>query len=156
MKEEDARVDDDYQLVLYVERDDGTYGPIQTGSYMKAHYFADYLAHRRSVQESELEKLCAGGISPIAYYMTWLGLSEGDLAARVRISVRRLRKHLRPECFAALDLPMLQRYAEVFGVPVANLFQVLTSDSPEMRLTQAKTANPLVVVTRAESFSAHE
>lgn len=156
MKEEDARVSDDYQLVLYVERDDGTYGPLQTGSFMRANYFTDYLEHRRKVQEEELEKLCRGTTSPVAYYMVWLNLGELDLAKRVGISARKLRKHLRPECFSKLALPMLQRYAEVFGIPVANLFQVPGAATPELRIAQAKTDNPLVVVTRAEPVPKHD
>ena len=41
MKEKDSRVDNSHQLVLYVEKEDQTYGPVQTGSYMVENYLDD-------------------------------------------------------------------------------------------------------------------
>jgi hypothetical protein len=148
MKEKDARVNNKHQLVLYVEQEDGTYGPIQTGSYMVEHYFDDYLEKHKRLEADCLAKLCDGEISPIGYYMTLINISEADIGSRVNISARKVRNHKDPKHFAKIGLPLVKRYAEVFGVPVANMFQILTPKNPETKICQQKTQNPLVVITK--------
>ena len=148
MKEQDAKHGAGRRFIVYVEKEDSTYGPVETRSLMVENYFDDYLQKRKRLEESCLERVRKGEISPIACYMQLADLSEADLACRVRVSRRQLRKHLTPQGFAAIGLPLAARYAEVFGVPVANLFQVLAAGEG-CRLTQEKTASPLVVVTRA-------
>ncbi len=148
MKAKDVRVNNEHQLVLYVEQEDGTYGPIQTGSYMVAHHFDDYLEKHKRLEADCLAKLCDGEISPIGYYMTLINISEADIGRRVNISARKVRNHKDPKHFAKIDLPLVKRYAEVFGVPVANMFQILTPKNPETKICQQKTQNPLVVITK--------
>lgn len=148
MKEKDARVNNEHQLVLYVEQEDGTYGPIQTGSYMVEHYFDDYLEKHKRLEADCLAKLCDGEISPIGYYMTLINISEADIGSRVNISARKVRNHKDPKHFAKIGLPLVKRYAEVFGVPVANMFQILTPKNLETKICQQKTQNPLVVITK--------
>lgn len=148
MKEKDARVNNEHQLVLYVEQEDGTYGPIQTGSYMVEHYFDDYLEKHKRLEADCLAKLCDGEISPIGYYMTLINISEADIGRRVNISARKVRNHKDPKHFAKIGLPLVKRYAVVFGVPVANMFQILTPKNPETKICQQKTQNPLVVITK--------
>ena len=48
-------------------------------------------------------------------------MGPGDLAKRVGISKRKLRKHFRPDVFAKLNDAMLQKYAVVFGVSIDEL-----------------------------------
>jgi hypothetical protein len=59
-----------------------------------------------------------------------------------------VRNHKDPKHFAKIGLPLVKRYAEVFGVPVANMFQILTPKNPETKICQQKTQNPLVVITK--------
>jgi len=151
MKEKDARFNNEHQLVLYVEKEDGTYGPIQTGSYMVAHHFDDYLEKQKRLEADCLAKLCDGEISQIGYYMTLTNISEADLGCRVGISARKVRRHKDPKHFAKIGLPLVKRYAEVFGVPVANMFQILTPENPETKIYQQKTQNSLVVITKVRT-----
>lgn len=148
MKEKDANAGAGHRFIVYVEKEDSTYGPVETGSVMVENYFDDYLLKRRRLAESCLERLRSGEISPVAYYRELINISEADLACRAGVSRRKLRKHMTPEGFAGIGLPLAARYAEVFGVPVANLFQVLTAGEG-CGISQEKTRSPLVVVTRA-------
>ena len=148
MKEKDAKGGAGPRFIVYVEREDSTYGPVQTGSVMMEKYYDDYLQKRKRLEESCMERLRGGEISPVAFYMERINISEADLACRVGVSRRKLRKHRTPAGFAGIGLPLAARYAEVFGVPVANLFQVLAAGG-ECRIRQEKTRSPLLVVTRA-------
>ena len=148
MKEKDARINAGHTFVIYVEKDDATYGPVKTGSVMARDYFDDYLMKRKHLEEDCLRRLRNGEISPVAYHMALIGIAEADLARRVGIRRRKLRRHLTPDGFARIGLPLARRYAEVFGVPVANLFQVILPESEDIQVRQEKTASLLVVVTR--------
>ena len=47
MKEKDGKVDyKQHELILYVEKEDDTYGPITTGSYISEKYFDDFLENK--------------------------------------------------------------------------------------------------------------
>ncbi|MCP4645699.1 MAG: hypothetical protein GY851_34960 [bacterium] len=151
MKEQEARVDSDHQLVMYVEREDGTYGPIQTGSFMKANYWDDYVEHWRKVEQDQFAKLRAGEISTVGYYMVMFNISEADLGARVGVSARKVRKHIQPEHFAKMSLSLLRRYAEVFNIPVANMFQVVAQSESGV-IAQEKTPNPMLVIAKSEGL----
>jgi hypothetical protein len=48
-------------------------------------------------------------------------MGAGDLASRIGISKRKLRKHFKPEVFAKLSDAVLEKYAVIFGVTVDNL-----------------------------------
>ena len=148
MKEKNAAAGAGHRFIVYVEKEDSTYGPVQTGSVMMEKYFDDYLQKRKRLEESCLARLRSGEISPVACYMELINISEADLACRVGVSRRKVRRHMTPEGFAGIGLPLAARYAEVFGVPVANLFQILSAGEG-CRLSQEKTGSPLVVVTRA-------
>ena len=149
MKEEEARIEDGHRLVMYVEKDDASYGPMETGSYMTHNYIDDFFEKLDHVKRESLRRLKAGEISPVAYYMILIEIGEGDLAARVGISRRRLRQHLKPEGFQKITLRELKRYADVFAVPVANMFEVIVP-SKGMRVRQEKTADGVVVLTHIE------
>ena len=75
-------------------------------------------------------------------------MAEADLAVRVGVSRRALRRHLTPSGFGEIDLRLAGRYAEVFGVPVANLFQVVAAQDGRIEIRQERTANPLLTKTR--------
>jgi transcriptional regulator with XRE-family HTH domain len=79
--------------------------------------------------------------------MELLGMTEADLASRAAISRWRLRRHLTPSGFAKVAVRQLARYAEVFGVPVARLFEVLVPASDSIVVSDEATANRHVVIT---------
>ena len=134
--------------MLYVERADDSYGPVQTGSYLAQEFIDDFFLKREHYRLECLRKLEAGEVSAVWFYLQTLGLAEADLAARVGASRRAVRRHLTPKGFGEIDLRLAARYAEVFGVSVANLFQTIAARDELVELMQERTANPLLTKTR--------
>lgn len=69
MKEKDLEVDCPWhQVVLYAEKDDGTYGPMTTGSYMAGTNISEHFRVTENLSRSLTEQLKAGTISPVYYF----------------------------------------------------------------------------------------
>jgi hypothetical protein len=164
MKEKDVFVDyQAQQLVIYAEKSDGSFGPVQTGSYMTKNHITDFLEIVDNLNNSLTEKLKKGEISPIYYYMTIEELTVSELAERVGISKSAVKKHLDPKGFQNINVSKLMRYASVFNIPLANLFQVIhtiedkkwhmgyrekPNKSDPAQISQLKTNNPILVETK--------
>jgi hypothetical protein len=122
MKEKDLYIENKKQeMILFAEKDDETYGAIQSGSYVVEHFLSDFYLKKENLDRALREELKQGKISPVFYYMLMQDMGPGDLARRVGISKRKLRKHFRPDVFAKLNDDILQKYAVVFGVTVDKL-----------------------------------
>jgi hypothetical protein len=122
MKEKEGFVDcPEQQLILYVEKDDGTYGPMQTGSYLTKNYIDDYFEKRNRLEVTLREQVKRNEISPVAFYMTLEDLSVAETASRVGISQRKIKKHMSPQHFRKIPASVLDKYAEVFNVTVTAL-----------------------------------
>jgi transcriptional regulator with XRE-family HTH domain len=165
MKEKEGFVDyPEQQMILYVEKDDGKYGPMQTGSYISANYMDDYVYKRRNLEETLREQLTGGSISPVKYYMILVDLSLSELAARAGIRKSRVKKHLEPQHFGSVTVEEMRKYAAVFNVPVANLLQVvlinnhgklesnfiLENKAEKFSVGHSQTRNPYIVLTTIE------
>jgi hypothetical protein len=165
MKEKDGFVDyPEQQVILYVEKEDGKYGPMQTGSYISANYLEDYVFKRRNLELELRGQLAAGTISPVKYYMVLEDLSLSELSSRAGIRKARVKKHLDAGQFGCITAAELLRYSAVFNVPAANLLQVvlclekdaweaslvLEDKTGKLSVTQSATANPYVVLTKIE------
>jgi hypothetical protein len=148
VKEEDVKVESFHQLILYIEKEDQTYGPVQTGSYMVKNYLDDFFAKKAKLKTIRLEELKAGKISPLAYYKDLVEIGEGDLACRVGISRKKLRFQMTPVGFSRTSVALLERYATVFGIPVAQLFQVILCDQEGLVIQNEPTALPEVIISR--------
>jgi hypothetical protein len=164
MKDKDILVDyKPQQLIIYAERSDGSFGPVQTGSYMSKNHIDDFYNIVENHNKSLLEQLRKGEISPISYFMSVEELTVAELAARVGVSKTVLRKHLDPKGFQNISVSMLIRYADVFNIPIANLFQIIHTREDmkwymgyleesvreqAVQITQHKTDNPLLVETK--------
>ncbi len=149
MKEKDAAVDyKEHQLILYVEKKDGSYGPVKTGSYITKNYVDDYWYKRRNLENEYLEKVRRGEISPIAYYMTLEELTLSELAARARVSTRKVKKHMQPGHFGTVTLEQLKRYCEVFNVPLVNMVQAIVTDKKNLKVMEEKTDNPFFSILK--------
>jgi hypothetical protein len=126
MKEKDGYVDcPQQQVIIYVEKEDGKYGPIQTGSYLTSNYLDDYELKRKNLEESLRTKIKTMEISPIYYYMVLEDLTISELASRVRMRKGKVKKHLQHEYFKLIDNEMLKQYADVFNVSVDDLIQLM-------------------------------
>ncbi len=165
MKEKDGYVDyPEQQMILYVEKEDGKYGPIQTGSYISANYIDDYFYKRHNLEAGLREQVIRGLISPVKYYMTLEDLSLSELSARTSIRKSRVQKHLESGHFASATVDELCRYAAVFNIPAANMLQlllvkeddhyesllILENKAKRICVEQPKTDNPYVVLTKIE------
>lgn len=147
MKEDEAKAGGPRELVMYVERGDHTFGPVQTGSYFTENFLDDLLDKRRRHGDECLARLRSGAVSPIGYYRELLDMTEVDLACRVGISRWRLRKHVTSEGFSSVKVRLLARYAEVFGVTIARLFELLVPESEAVALREEVTADPRIHIT---------
>ena len=95
MKEKDILTDyKDHQVVLYAEKADDTIGPVQTGSYVTRHFIDEFYNIMGNLEKSLYEKLINHEISPIYLYMTMEELTVSELAARAKISKRKVMRHL--------------------------------------------------------------
>ena len=100
-------------------------------------------------QENSLKKLINDEISPIAFYLSLRQMTPADAASRVGISTGQVKKHMKPKHFRTMKLATAKKYVDVFGVPLANLFQISIQAKtgfidPDV-LEQKKTNNPFVV-----------
>jgi transcriptional regulator with XRE-family HTH domain len=164
MKDKDILVDyKPQQLIIYAEKSDGSFGPVQTGSYMSKNHIDDFYNIVENHNKSLIGKLKKGEISPISYFMSVEDLTVAELAARVGISKSTLKKHLDPKGFQNISVSMLSRYAGVFNIPLANMFQIIhtredmkwymgyleESDKEQaVRISQQNTDNPILVETK--------
>jgi transcriptional regulator with XRE-family HTH domain len=166
MKEKDILTDfKDHQLILYAEKEDHSYGPVQTGSYLAGNYLDEFHSIWGNFEKGLFEKLLKQEISPIERYRSLEELSLQELASRAGISRRKVKKHLKYKYFLKASVQELQRYADVFNIPVANFFQIIltkqdgtwnmgydpaSAKTKPLTISQEKTGNPLLVITNPE------
>jgi hypothetical protein len=165
MKEKDGYVDyPEQQMILYVEKEDGNYGPMQTGSYISANFIDDYFIKRKNLEAGLREQVTKGIISPVKYYMTLEDLSLSELSARAGIRKSKVQKHLGMTHFADATVDELCRYAAVFNIPAANMLQlilvkdggqfesllILENKAEKLSVEQSATSNTSIVLTKIE------
>jgi hypothetical protein len=131
MKEKEGFVDcPEQQMILYVEKEDGQFGPMQTGSYITKNYIDDYFTKRNNLIQSLREQINRGDISPVKFFMVLEDLTPKELSARTKIPMRKIRKHLLPLSFEKLSNELLERYATVFNVTIEQLQKAVSADEP--------------------------
>lgn len=162
MKEKDAYVDfEPQQLIIYVEKEDGTFGPMQTGSYISKNYLDDFWEKTVRLRNSLLEKLKRNEITSIYFYKVIHDFNDIELSRRTGIPVRRVKKHQNVACFKKARLSDLQKYAYAFDIPVSNLLQTIVveeekqktdkeSEKRQIDVKQTRTKNPFLVITKIE------
>ena len=142
MKEHEARIDNGkHELLLYVEKSDGTYGPLRTGAFMATKYMDDFVAKRKNLENEGLEKLRTGEVSAVGYYMLLRDMTVADVAARVGVPRFKVRRHMVPRGLGKVRLETLARYAEVFGVGLASMVQLVVPAEQGISLKTSRTGN---------------
>lgn len=170
MKEKDIKIDyKDHQVIVYAEKEDDSIGPVQSGSYMAKNHLADFHQIWGSLEKELFGKLVKREISPIVRFKELEELTTAELASRTGLSKRKVKRHLSYRHFKKASVEELQKYAEVFNIPVANFFQIVSTKQDEkwnmgfnpeaMRkldliISQETTENPLLVITNPEKNKA--
>lgn len=150
MKERDVTYKyDDHQVVYIVEKEDGTYGTVQAGSYMFATYPGDYMEKLAYWEKQNLDDLSSGAISPVGFHMQRLRMTAEDVSDRTGIRLGAVRQHMVPKGFASATVAQLERYAEVFGVPVAGMLAVVEQPPKGLRVVMRATRNPHAAIVTA-------
>jgi hypothetical protein len=132
MKEKDGFIDcPQQQVILYVEKEDGKYEPMQTGSYITKNFLDDYELKRRHLEESLKKQVLSGEVSPIYYYMVLEDLTLSELAARAGIRKGKVKKHLETAHFTTILQETLQVYADVFNITIADMLKLLVANTDD-------------------------
>ena len=166
MKEKEIKIDfEAHQLILYAEKEDDTIGPVLSGSYMAKNHLNDFYQIWGSLEKELFARLVKREISPIVRFKELEELTTSELAARTGLTKRKVKRHLTYKHFLKASVEELQKYADVFNIPVANFFQVISTRqdgswnmghneeaAKKMALTisQEFTENPLLVITNPE------
>jgi len=166
MKEKEIKIDfKAHQLILYAEKEDDTIGPIVSGSYMAKNHLDDFYQIWGSLEKDLFTRLVKREISPIVRFKELEELTTSELAARTGLTKRKVKRHLTYRHFLKASVEELQKYADVFNIPVANFFQIVSTRqdgtwnmghnekaAKKMALTisQEFTENPLLVITNPE------
>lgn len=74
------------------------------------------------------DKVLAGELSPIAYYMQKCLTDIKTLSQYVGIAKWRIKRHMKPAKFNKLSEQVLQKYAEFFAISVAELKDINTKN----------------------------
>lgn len=163
MKEKDIKIDfKEHELILYAEKEDDSIGPIVSGSYMAKYHLDEFHRIWSNIEKNTFALLLKKEISPIARFMELEELTPSELAARTGLSKRKVKRHLSHRHFLKASVEELQKYADVFNVPVANFFQIISTKEDgkwnmgynaeaakkmELTISQKATENPLLVIT---------
>jgi hypothetical protein len=75
-----------------------------------------------------LEKIKSGKLSPLAYHMVRNQMGLGLLAKYAGFNLLRVWLHLKPAGFKRLKPAQLKRYAEIFGIDIADLAKIPKSN----------------------------
>jgi len=122
IREKNESYDGSFRILKYEADDQGKLAERAIKSDLDDQIETFYTQRQLEMERLEREVL-AGKISPIALCMTYQSLTLSDLAARVKLSKRKVQKHLTPAGFADVTVAMLQRYARVFDLNVADFFE---------------------------------
>jgi len=129
MKEKELFVDfKSHQAIYYVEKEDNSYEPIISGSQLSHDYLDDFYYKKNNLEGELREKIINNEISPIYYYMLLQEIGIGDLASRVGVSKRILKKHFKPDYFNKLSLHTLKKYATIFNVNITSFLQLIKDE----------------------------
>jgi transcriptional regulator with XRE-family HTH domain len=152
MKEKDLYVEfESQQLVYYVEKDDESYGPIVSGSHLSANYLDDFFKKKKNLEIKLRKELVDGKISPLFYYMTLQEIGPKDLAKRIGVSYRKLKKLYHPDSFKKLKIEKLLKISDTFNITVSQLFQtflIKDTDQKKIVIEQSSTKNDLFNIVK--------
>jgi hypothetical protein len=113
------------------------YAVDETGHYAtvaSAGWRADEIVNQQAVEEyrrlaeDALQRAKAGAASPLEFHMHERRMELETLAEATGLWRWRVRRHLRPEIFAALSPELRRRYADALGISAEQLAQLPVDD----------------------------
>jgi len=124
IREKSEGYDGKFRLIMYEPDEQGRLSEQSRRSEMEEQ-IETYYEQRRLEMERLKAQVVNGEISPIALCMTYQQMTLPDLASRAKLSKRQVKRHLTPEGFREVTVELLQRYARIFDLAVADFFQFL-------------------------------
>lgn len=108
-----------FKTVIYALDHEGKYTRVPSLGWEPEH-FAQKQAWDSVAEDIEplKEKVIAGQLSPIAYFIEKYHFSLRRLSHLTGFSKRQIKKHFKPEVFSALNSTDLEIYARAFQMPV--------------------------------------
>jgi hypothetical protein len=131
MKKTDVPQDDanmmqgKFREPVYVLDDNGNYTTVRSvGWDPKNEVMQDAWDNINEKVKLAREKVLAGKVSPIAYYIEKNIMDVRLVASYMGIWRWKVKRHMKPSVFRKLDYNILEKYAEVFGVTVEQLMDI--------------------------------
>jgi hypothetical protein len=131
--------DGSWRIVNYATETGGRLTPVLEKSFADAE-IPQYLEQQARNFERLRQRLLAGEISAVGFYVELTGMNVEDLAARMRLRRSAVRAHLTPAGFAKIRVKELEGYARHFDVSVADFFQIAVL---EAGVSVAHSRNPV-------------
>ena len=108
--------------VAYAVDDEGNYTPVISEGWEVKHDALDITWHNINEKcEAIRLKVLAGELSPLAYHLEKNIMNISLFAKYTGQNTRKVKKHLHPEHFKALNDKILNKYAEVLRISVEEL-----------------------------------
>ena len=119
---QDVGISDGLQEVTYAVDENGRYELIPSAGWEPKN-IANYQAWDLVAEQIEetRKKIKAGKLSILAYHMTKNQMDVSLLARYVGMLRWRVKRHLKPGVFNKLKTPVLQKYADLFGITIEQL-----------------------------------
>ena len=115
----------DFTELCYVTDDEGNYTTLSSSGWEVKSIALEASLSRLQEQIDEAKAdVLAGHKSPIVYYMLLNRMDWAVLADAMRRWQWVIKRHAKPSVFKKLSSKTLQKYAEVFGITVEELWEL--------------------------------
>lgn len=122
---QDAAILEHWHEIAYAVDEDGTYVLVPSAGWESSNLVNIQAWEAIGAQiKHALEEINSGVASPLRYHMERNQMDVGLLARYVRLARWRVKRHLKPRSYAALNPELRARYAAVFQIPVEYLDRV--------------------------------
>ncbi len=128
VSDEILKYDNSYTIVQYKTNNKGNAEEIVDSPSVagKLKCGDDYYQAKATEFKRLKDEFLNGSISPIKLFADMQNLDPKDLASRIKTSPTKVKKHLTPEGFKKATVDILQKYAMVFEVTVADFFHIIS------------------------------
>jgi hypothetical protein len=131
MKKKDVPQDDDfsqngkYKEVTYAVGETGNFERVLSKGWQPKNDALKYVWKVINKQTRDTaNKVAAGELSPIAYYMEKHMMDVKVLSRYMGLPKRKVKSHLRPQGFKKLDYKSRQQYADLFNISLKALTDI--------------------------------